>query len=119
MLWRLAGCPVPFGHVLSFTGADQAGDYAYDALCWAVERGVMNGRGNGILDPKGFATQAQAAQLLKNFSAVSPPHRSSFCLFSRSLFSPCRRGFSRTWLSLKPSAALVPNLSTRLRMSRL
>jgi len=67
MLWRIAGSPAPSRHDLPFSDADQTGAYAWDAMCWAVERGVMNGRGGGILDPKGLATRAQTAQMLKNF----------------------------------------------------
>ncbi len=67
MLWRAAGRPVPFSRTLPFTDAAQAAEYAREALCWAVERGVMSGRAGGILDPKGIATRAQAAQMLKNY----------------------------------------------------
>lgn len=67
MLWRAAGCPAPSGRTLPFADADQAADYAKEALCWAVERGVMNGKAGGILDPKGIATRAQAAQMLRNY----------------------------------------------------
>lgn len=38
-----------------------------ESLRWAVENGVMGGYGNGQLDPKGLATRAQVAQMLKNF----------------------------------------------------
>ncbi len=65
MLWRYAGSPA--AGELDFTDAGQAGDYAREALGWAVENGVLSGRGDGILDPKGPATRAQAAQTLKNF----------------------------------------------------
>ena len=34
---------------------------------WATELGVVNGYSNGELYPKGLATRAQAAQMLKNF----------------------------------------------------
>ena len=34
---------------------------------WAVENGVISGKGGGILDPKGLATRAQTAQMLKNY----------------------------------------------------
>ncbi|WP_325198988.1 InlB B-repeat-containing protein [Oscillibacter sp.] len=67
MLWRYAGSPAAADGSLDFTDADQAGDYALEALRWAVERGVMNGRGGGLLDPRGLATRAQTAQMLKNY----------------------------------------------------
>ena len=65
MLWRSAGSPAS-SRVLNFTDADRAGDYALPALRWAVERGVMNGKSGGVLDPQGQATRAQTAQMLKN-----------------------------------------------------
>lgn len=69
MLWRYAGKPVPPNLLLNFTDADRVSDYALDALCWAVDQGIINGKGNGILDPKGVATRAEAAQILKNYLA--------------------------------------------------
>lgn len=73
MLWRYAGSPAASGEELRFTDADRAGGYALEALRWAVETGVMSGRGGGILDPKGPATRAQAAQILKNGGVDVPP----------------------------------------------
>ena len=67
MLWRYAGSPSAEAGALDFTDADQASDYALEALCWAVENGVLRGYGDGCLDPGGLATRAQAAQILKNF----------------------------------------------------
>ena len=66
MLWRYAGSPAAADKELRFTDADRAGGYALEALRWAVENGVMSGKGGGILDPQGLATRAQAAQVLKN-----------------------------------------------------
>lgn len=70
MLWRYAGKPVPPNLLLNFTDADRVSGYALDALCWAVDQGIINGKGNGILDPKGFATRAETAQILKNYLVV-------------------------------------------------
>lgn len=67
MLWRAAGRPAPSSRVLPFPDADQAADYAREALCWAVERGIIHGGSDGTLGPKGLATRAQTAQMLKNF----------------------------------------------------
>ena len=67
MLWRYAGSPVATDKELHFTDADKAGGYALEALRWAVENGIINGCGNGQLAPKGLATRAQVAQMLKNF----------------------------------------------------
>ena len=67
MLWRYAGSPAATDKELHFPDADKAGGYALEALCWAVEKGVMNGYGDGRLGPQGLATRAQVAQMLKNF----------------------------------------------------
>ena len=67
MLWRYAGSPAATEEELRFTDADKVGAYARDAMRWAVENGVINGKGGGILDPMGLATRAQTAQMLKNF----------------------------------------------------
>lgn len=66
MLWRYAGSPAADG-MLRFDDADEAGTYAREALCWAVESGVMSGREGGLLAPKALATRAEAAQMLWNF----------------------------------------------------
>lgn len=67
MLWRYAGKPAPPNLLLSFDDADRISPWADNALRWAVDRGILNGKGGGILDPKGTATRAEAAQMLKNF----------------------------------------------------
>ena len=67
MLWRYAGSPAADGRTLNFTDADQASDYAIEALRWATANGILNGYGNGQLNPGGLATRAEAAQMLKNF----------------------------------------------------
>lgn len=67
MLWRYAGNPAATDRELRFTDADKASSYALETLRWAVENGIINGKGGGILDPTGQATRAQTAQMLKNF----------------------------------------------------
>lgn len=66
MLWRYAGNPEPRKNALDFSDAGKVSGYAWKALCWANENGIVNGQGNGILDPRGKATRAQAAQMLMN-----------------------------------------------------
>lgn len=41
-------------------------DAAKPAVCWAVNKGILNGSG-GRLEPKGQASRAQVAQMIKNF----------------------------------------------------
>ena len=67
MLWRYMGSPKASRRDLEFADADQVSDYAQEALCWAVENGVLNGNDSGQLVPGGTATRAEAAQMLKNF----------------------------------------------------
>ncbi len=67
MLWKYAGSPEAKDKTLAFTDADQASSYAQDALCWAVENGILSGYGDGQLVPRGTATRAEAAQMLKKF----------------------------------------------------
>ena len=67
MLWRYAGSPAVDGQTLDFTDADEASGYAMEALRWAVANGILNGYGDGQLNPNGLTTRAQAAQMLKNF----------------------------------------------------
>ncbi len=67
MLWRYAGNPAASGKELNFTDADESGAYARDALRWAVEKGILNGTGDGRLDPRGPATRAQVAAMLMRY----------------------------------------------------
>ena len=54
----------PTGNLSVFTDADQISDYAKTAMRWAVGKGIINGKGDGILDPTGTATRAEIAQIL-------------------------------------------------------
>ena len=67
MLWRYSGSPAATNKELHFNDADEIDGYALEALRWAVENGIINGKGGGILDPQGLVTRAQVAQMLKNF----------------------------------------------------
>ena len=67
MLYRYASSPATRNTLNSFTDADQAGSWAMDALCWAVEKGILTGKGGGVLDPTGLATRAEAAAMLTRF----------------------------------------------------
>lgn len=67
MLYRFAGQSSVPDLTMTFSDADQVSGYASDAMRWAVGAGIINGKGNGILDPKGDATRAQAAAMLMRF----------------------------------------------------
>lgn len=66
MLWNYSGKPTA-AKVLDFSDASSISSYAQEALQWAVEHGVMSGRTDGKLDPKGNATRAEVAQMFKNY----------------------------------------------------
>lgn len=67
MLWRDEGQPTASNTLLNFADAAKVSDYALDAMRWAVEKGIIKGKGNGVLDPQGTATRAETAQILMNY----------------------------------------------------
>lgn len=67
VLWRHAGSPKPRNTVLRFNDASKVSGFAWDAMLWATERGIISGRPGGYLAPKGNATRADVAQVLKNY----------------------------------------------------
>lgn len=50
-----------------FTDGNLTDAYAQEAMKWAVGCGLMSGKGNGILDPKGFATRGELATFVMQF----------------------------------------------------
>ena len=62
-LWRAAGCPVPQNAAHSFTDLDKDADY-YNAVLWAVEKGITNGVSLDAFDPNGTVTRGQAMTFL-------------------------------------------------------
>ncbi len=67
MLWRYSGSPAAANKQLHFHDTDEISGFAWEAMRWAVENGIINGCGSGWIAPQGQATRAQAAQMLKNF----------------------------------------------------
>ena len=55
------------GDLSAFTDADRVSAYAAGALAWAVAEELVNGMGDGTLQPRGNATRAQTAALLMRF----------------------------------------------------
>lgn len=56
--------------LLDYTDRDQVSDWAYEAMCWTTMHDVINGKGGGILDPKGSAKRCEVAQMLMNYLNV-------------------------------------------------
>ncbi len=69
ILHRYAGSPESSDpETLSeFGDAAKISEYAVPALSWAVEQGILHGKGGGTLDPLGAATRAEAASMLQRF----------------------------------------------------
>lgn len=55
------------GTALDFSDAASVSSYAADAVKWAVDNGIVNGMGNGKLEPQGDANRAQFACLIARF----------------------------------------------------
>ena len=53
--------------LIKFIDADEISNYALEALQWANAEGLINGKGDGVLDPKGQATRAEAAAMFTRF----------------------------------------------------
>lgn len=55
------------GSLDHFTDKDSVSAWAQEAMKWAVGNGILGGKGNNILDPKGTATRAEFAAMLHRF----------------------------------------------------
>ena len=51
----------------AFRDAKQISDWAKPVMGWAVEKGLLQGKENGTLDPQGTATRAEIAAVLYRF----------------------------------------------------
>ncbi|MEG2419942.1 MAG: S-layer homology domain-containing protein [Oscillospiraceae bacterium] len=75
MLYRYAGTYLKqdvtaTATLASFPDGARVSSWATDAVCWAVDKKVMNGRDSGALDPSGTATRAEVATMLQRFSVL-------------------------------------------------
>ena len=66
MLYRMAGSPVVSGSH-GFTDV-LAGQWYTDAITWASQNGIVNGKGDGKFDPTGAVTRASFVTILYNYS---------------------------------------------------
>lgn len=51
----------------TFADDNEISDWAGEAMHWAISTGLISGKGNGIIDPKGKATRAENAVILQRF----------------------------------------------------
>ena len=54
-------------NILSYYDALNISDFAYEAMQWACGAGIINGNGNGYLNPGDSATRAQIAKIIAVF----------------------------------------------------
>ena len=65
---RYKGIPIDTnGNLLTFSDIQDTSVWAKEAISWANGVGILSGKGNNILDPKGFTTRAEVAQILMNY----------------------------------------------------
>lgn len=55
----------------AFRDNEKVSAYARPVLCWAVESGIVSGKGDGILDPLGSATRAEVASMLMRYCSFA------------------------------------------------
>ena len=69
MLWRNAGSPAVTddSRLSTFSDAGTISDYAKQAFAWAIKQGMIQGKGNDILDPRGNASRAEAATMMIHY----------------------------------------------------
>lgn len=58
---------------LSFVDADEIAPWAYQAVIWACEEGILPGRQGNLFDPKAGATRAEASVMLHRYQTKSAP----------------------------------------------
>ncbi|NCB04297.1 MAG: hypothetical protein EOM69_02100, partial [Clostridia bacterium] len=57
----------PSDNLSKFTDKQEVSPWANEAMQWAVGSGLISGKGNQTLDPKGTATRAEIAAMLHRF----------------------------------------------------
>ena len=65
---KLTGCDLSYepGAAEAFTDGDRVSSYASNAIDWAIEKGLIAGKGI-ILDPQGKTTRAECAAIITRF----------------------------------------------------
>ncbi len=73
MLYRYAGSPAvsPAANMAGYEDFTAISDWAQDAMRWAVENGILNGKDNGLLDPQGNATRAEVATMIVRYVTLT------------------------------------------------
>ena len=69
MLYRYAGSPELSGagdQLSGYPDISEISDWAYQAMCWAVQNGIIQGSG-GYLKPGGYALRSEVAAMIERF----------------------------------------------------
>ena len=66
-LWRAAGSPAPKATTTAFTDLDKSA-YYYDAVLWAVEKGITTGTSATTFSPNATVTRGQTVTFLYRFA---------------------------------------------------
>ncbi len=56
--------------LIGFKDHGKVSDWAYEAVCWAVDQGIISGMTKDTLAPRGFATRAQTARMFMMFDKL-------------------------------------------------
>lgn len=59
------------GDLSKFQDASTVSSWATEAMAWAVQNGLISGKGNGSLAPQDTATRAELAQIMMQFVTAS------------------------------------------------
>ncbi len=71
MLYRYAGSPQTSGDISKFSDAKDVSSYAENAVKWAVEKGIVTGKGDNTLAPGKNATRAEMAAMIQRYCNLS------------------------------------------------
>ena len=55
------------GDLSQFGDTGALSNWAQEGVSWAVGAGLISGKGDGVLDPQGATTRAEAAVILQRF----------------------------------------------------
>ena len=55
------------GDLSDFVDGHTTSAWAQESMTWAVDAGLLSGKGLGMLYPTGTATRAEVAQIMMNF----------------------------------------------------
>ncbi len=70
LLYRLEGSPATAGKLETYGDEAEVRDYARDAMCWAVEQGILTGYEDNSLRPGSSTTRAEVCAILMRYRGL-------------------------------------------------